>query len=253
MLVDNNFIYINLPRCGSTSFHYSCILHDLEIKSLNSEWGKINSKINFKNIDEKDIMQLITHGHEELPLLREKFGFQYPIIAVKRDRHDTFYSLYKHIIFDLKRAHAHKAHDFFKNINLDELFFFKTEDLYSNENRLNIINDFLLKNEFIKNPARLSKLMYLYSKEYMVNVINILITPSSYWHNHDKDIIWFDIKELNLMEKWVSNKIGKEFKLKQVNSSQHMECSLKLDQNFKERYNSIYDFYDIPKTNKTLI
>jgi len=242
MLVDNNFIYVNLPRCGSTSFHYSCILHDLEIKSLNSEWGKINSKINFKNIDEKDIMQLITHGHEELPLLREKFGFQYPIIAVKRDRHDTFYSLYKHIIFDLKRANAHKVYDFFK-----------TEDLYSNENRLNIINDFLLKNKFIKNPYRRSKLMDLYSEEYMVNVINILITPSSYWHNHDKDIIWFDIKELSLMEKWVSNKIGKEFKLKQVNSSQHIECSLKLDQNFKERYNSIYDFYDIPKTNKTLI
>ena len=90
-------------------------------------------------------------------------------------------------------------------------------------------------------------------EEYIVNVINILITPSSYWHNHDKDIIWFDIKELNLMEKWVSDKIGKEFKLKQVNSSQHIECSLKLNQNFKERYNSVYDFYDTPKTNKTLI
>ncbi len=253
MLVDNNFIYVNLPRCGSTSFHYSCILHNLEIKSLNLEWGKVNSKINFKNIDEKDIMDSISHGHEELVLLRKKFGKNHPVIAVKRDRHETFYSLYKHIIFDLKRANAHKAHDFFKNISLDELFFFKTEDLYSYENRINIINDFLLKNGLIKNRVKPSKLMDLYSEEYMVNVINILITPSSYWHNHDKDIIWFDIKELNLMEKWVSNKIGKEFKLKQVNSSQHMECSLKLNQNFKERYNSIYDFYDKPKTNKTLI
>jgi hypothetical protein len=253
MLVDNKFIYVNLPRCGSTSFHYSCILQDLEIKNLNSEWGKINSKINFKNIDEKNIMNLITHGHEELSQLREKFGFQYPVIAVKRDRYDTFYSLYKHIIFDFKRANAHKAYNFFKNISLDELFFFKTEDLYSNENRLNMINDFLLKNDLIKNRARPSKLMDLYSEEYIVNVINILITPSSYWHNHDNNIIWFDIKELNLMEKWVSNKIGKEFKLKQVNSSQHIGCSLKLDENFKKRYNSIYDFYDIQKTNKTLI
>ena len=55
------------------------------------------------------------------------------------------------------------------------------------------------------------------------------------------------------MEKWVSDKIGKEFNLKQVNSSQHIECSLKLNQNFKERYNSIYDYYDIPKNSKTLI
>jgi len=55
------------------------------------------------------------------------------------------------------------------------------------------------------------------------------------------------------MEKWVSDKIGKEFNLKQVNSSQHIECSLKLNQNLKDRYNNIYDFYDISKTNKTLI
>ena len=253
MLVYNKFLYISLPRCGSTSFHYSCILNGLNVKNYNGEMDTHNNTVNFTKIKESEIMNLISHGHMSLPLLREKFGFQYPAIAVKRDRYDTFYSLYKHILFDLKRANAHKVYDFFKNISLDELFFFKTEDLYSNENRNNIINDFLLKNRLIKHRAIPFKLMDLNSEEYIVNVINILITPASYWHNHDKNIIWFDIKELNLMEKWVSNKIGKEFKLKQVNSSQHMECSLKLNQNFKERYNSIYDFYDTPKTNKTLI
>ena len=253
MLVDNKFLYISLPRCGSTSFHYSCILNGLNVKNYNSEMDTHNNSVNFTKIKESEIMNSISHGHISIPLLREKFGFKYPVIAVKRDRYDTFYSLYKHILFDLKRAKAHKVYDFFKNISLDELFFFKTEDLYSSENRDNIINDFLLKNGLIKNRAIPFKLMDLNSEEYIVNVINILITPASYWHNHDKNIIWFDIKELNLMEKWVSNKIGKEFKLKQVNSSQHMECSLKLNQNFKERYNSIYDFYDTPKTNKTLI
>jgi hypothetical protein len=228
-------------------------LNGLDIKNYNSEIDIHNNSVDFTNIKESEIMNLITHGHVPLSLLREKFGFQYPVIAVKRNRYDTFYSLYKHILFDLKRANAHKVYNFFKNISLDELFFFKTENLYSNENRNNIVNDFLLKNGFIKNRAIPSKLMDLYSEEYIVNVINILITPSSYWHNHDKNIIWFDIKELTLMENWISNKIGKEFKIKQVNSSQHMECSLTLNQNFKEKYNSIYDFYDIPKTNKTLI
>ena len=254
MLVDNNFIYVNLPRCGSTSFHYSCILHDLEIKNLNYEWGKINSKIDFENIDEKNIMDLISHGHEELPSLRERFGLKYPVIAVKRDRYDTFYSLYRHIVFDLRRAFAMKACIFFKNCSLDELFFFKTEDLYSNESRFDIINDFLLKNKLIKKYSIPSEArINLYSDEYIVNVLNILITPASYWHNHDKDIIWFDINKLDLLEKWVSEKIGKEFKLKQVNSSQHINCSLKLDQHFKDKYDSIYNFYDIPKAIKTLI
>lgn len=253
MLIDNKFIYVNLPRCGSTSFHYSCILHDLEIKNMTDDWDNINSKIDFKNIDEKNIMDVIGHGHEVLPLLRKKFGFQYPIIAVKRDRHETFYSLYKHVIFDLKRAKALEAYEYFKNMTLDELFFFKTEDISSPEKRLHLINDFLLKNKLTNRAVTSSKNMTLYSEEYVVNIIDILITPFSHWHNHDKDIIWFDIKDLESMEKWVSSKIGKPFYLKRVNSSQHIECLLKLDENFKDRYNRIYDFYDLPKEKMTLI
>lgn len=253
MLVDNKFIYVNLPRCGSTSFHYSCILHDLDLKNMNEEWNKINSKIDFKNIDEKKIMDVIGHGHERLPLLRKKFGPEYPIIAVKRDRHEAFYSLFKHVIFDLKRANAIDAYEYFKNMGLDELFFFKTEDISSPEKRLELINGFLLKNGLIKRAVTSSKEMTLYSEEYVVNIIDILITPFSHWHNHDKDIIWFNINELENMEKWVSDKIGKPFKLKQVNSSQHIDCQLRLDENFKKRYNEIYDFYDLPKKTATLI
>ena len=253
MLVDNKFIYVNLPRCGSTSFHYSCILHDLDLKNMNEEWNKINSKIDFKNIDEKKIMDVIGHGHERLPLLRKKFGPEYPIIAVKRDRHEAFYSLFKHVIFDLKRANAIDAYEYFKNMSLDELFFFKTEDISSPEKRLELINGFLLKNGLIKRAVTSSKEMTLYSEEYVVNIIDILITPFSHWHNHDKDIIWFNINELENMEKWVSDKIGKPFKLKQVNSSQHIDCQLRLDENFKKRYNEIYDFYDLPKKTATLI
>lgn len=253
MLVDGKFIYVNLPRCGSTSFHFSCILHDLELKNMNSNWNDINSKIDFKNIDDKDIMDVIGHGHEQLPLLREKYGYHYPIIAVKRDRHEAFYSLFKHVIFDLKRANALETYEYFKNMTLDELFFFKTEDLTSPEKRLNVINEFLLKNGLIKHGVTTAKNMTLYSDQYIVNIIDILITPFSHWHNHDSDIIWFDIKDLNSMEIWVSNKIGKPFKLKQVNSSQHIDCELKFDQEFKERYNKIYDFYDLPKKTQTLI
>lgn len=253
MLVDNKFIYVNLPRCGSTSFHYSCILHDLELKNMTDEWNKINSKIDFKNIDEKNIMDVIGHGHERLPLLRKKFGAEYPVIAVKRDRHETFYSLYKHVIFDLKRSNALEVCEYFKNMDLDQLFFFKSEDISTPQKRLDTINEFLLKNGLIKRAVTNSKQMTLYSDEYIVNIIDILITPFSHWHNHDKDIIWFDIKDLESMENWVSGKIGKPFKLKQVNSSQHIECGLKLDENFKKRYNQVYDFYDLPKEKLTLI
>lgn len=253
MLVDNKFIYVNLPRCGSTSFHYSCILHDLDIKNMTDDWNNVNSKIDFKDIGEKNIMNFIGHGHERLPFLRKKFGVEYPVIAVKRDNHDMFYSLYKHVIFDLKRCGASKVYEYFKNMDLDQLFFFKTDEISTPQKRLEIINEFLLKNKLIKRAVTSSSQMTLQSDEYIVNIIDILITPPSYWHNHDRDIIWFDIKDLDQLENWVTDKIGKPFKLKHVNSSQYIDCNLNLDESFKIRYSQIYDVYNYPKERLTLI
>jgi hypothetical protein len=58
---------------------------------------------------------------------------------------------------------------------------------------------------------------------------------------------------MNKLEEWVANKIEKPFKLHSVNSSKHMECVITLDDNFIKKYDSIYDYYDFPKLNKTLI
>jgi len=263
MLVDNKFIYLSLPRRGSTSFHYSCILNGLRVQNINDSWNQFNSTIDFTKINENTIMDFIQHGHEPLIELGKKFGFEYPIIAVKRDRHETFYSLYKHILFDLKRTGDNKIYEHFKNITLDELFFYNTQNLLTKKNRWDIINDYLLENKLIEHRVDISLTSPIFKnqkeyfiktlKAYIVNIIDILITPSTYWHNNDPNIIWFDIKNLKEMEMWISNITQKQFQLKQVNSSKHMETNLKLDSDFIKKYNSIYDYYDLPKSAKTLI
>ena len=55
------------------------------------------------------------------------------------------------------------------------------------------------------------------------------------------------------MEEWVSNILNIDFKLEKINSSQHFECALQLDDYFIEKYNKIYDIYDFKKEHKTLI
>lgn len=253
MLIENKFIYISLPRRGSTSFHYSCILNGLSVETIKESWNSFNSKIDFTNIDESTIMDYIQHGHEPLIDLGKKFGFEYPIIAVKRDRHETFYSLYKHILFDLKRAGANDVYEYFKNITLDELFFYKTEQLLTKKNRWDIICDYLMDKNLLSQRYGIPVELKLHSEEYIVNILDILITPGTYWHNNDPTIIWFDINNLKEMEMWISNITEKPFQLKQVNSSKHMETDLKLDSDFIKKYNNIYDYYDLPKSVKTLI
>jgi hypothetical protein len=253
MLIENKFIYVSLPRRGSTAFHYSCILHNLEIKNTEPNWEIENSKIDFNNINESDIMNYIAHGHEPLTELQNKFGNEYPIIAVNRNRHTTFYSLFKHAIFDLKRAGFNKVSQHFSNLSSNDLFFWNTDDLISKKSRWETINDYLYKNELISSPKVIPKTLSLYSEEYVINILDILLTPTSFWHNNDNNIIWFDINNLNVMTEWISNTIGKPFKLKNVNSSKHIDCNLKLDDEFIKKYNNIYDYYDLPKSTKTLI
>jgi hypothetical protein len=144
MLIDNKFLYLSLPRCASTAFHYSCILNEINVQTHNGEWETANDKIDFKSIDKTSLMNYIYHGHESLIDLQNKFGNEYPIIAVNRDRHQRFYSLYKHILFDLKRMGFERIYEKFSNLTLDELFFFTKDDVATKKQRWDKICEYLI-------------------------------------------------------------------------------------------------------------
>lgn len=245
MLIDNKFLYISLPRCGSTSFHYSCILNKLDIKSFDTRVDSYNSKIDFNSIDESSIMNIIEHGHTPLIELQKKFGYDLPIIAVRRNKYQRFYSLYKHIIFELDRIGLSELSYRFSKFDLNDVFFFNKFDIMTKQSRYRIISKYL----FNISP----ELIHNESYQYIVNIIDILLTPLSHWHHHNKDINWFDINETQKLEDWVSNITNTQFKLRHVNSSSSIQTNLELNEEFIEKYDSIYEYYDLPKSNKSVI
>jgi len=213
MLVDNKFIYLSLPRCASTSFHYSCIINNIGVKTNNGEWEVSNEHIDFNSIEKEDLMNHIFHGHETISDLQSKFGIDVPVIAVNRERQDK-------------------------------------------------ISDYLIELKLINQPVDINVTLSSrkneenYWKEkngYLVNLIDILLTPISFWTNHNPNIIWFEFDKLQDLDKWVSDKTKKPFKIQYVNSSKNIKTNLPLDDNFVVKYNSIYDYYDLHKTTKTLI
>ena len=245
MLIDNKFLYVSLPRCGSTSFHYSCILNHLDINNLDSRLDFYNSNTNFSSINESDIMSFIEHGHTPLIELQNKFGYDLPIIAVRRNKYERFYSLYKHIIFELNRIGFNELSYKFSNFSLNDLFFFNSLDIMSKQIRYQTIAKYLLHIS--------PELKHNESYQYIVNIIDILLTPLSHWHHHNKNIIWFNIDELQKLEEWVSNITNTKFNLKHVNSSSFIEPILKLDNQFIKRYDSIYEYYEFPQNNNSLL
>ena len=129
-----------------------------------------------------------------------------------------------------------------EELTIDDILFYTTNDLISEQKRGEVVYQFALRNNLLK-----------YMNDVVKTMLYILITPISEYHKHDPKIIWFDFDKLYELENWVSNKLEKPFILEKSNGSQHFESNLTINDEFIERYDSIYNYYDLPKQIKTLL
>jgi hypothetical protein len=241
MLVDKKFYYISLPRCGSTSFHFSCLRQYIPIQTLSEDVDLKYESINIDNLTNGELNAKYKHRHEPLVNLQERFGEEYPIIAVRRNRHEAFISLWKHIVQSVKVKYQQNVYEKFFKFTIDEVLFFKQSEFSVDYSKIEkLANEFLERNN-------------IEWEWYLSNMMIVLYAPKLIWHGNHKDIIWFDFDKLNEMESWVSSKLGRPFKLENFNTSKHVESNIRLDNYFKNKYNSIYDIHDIRKSDKTLM
>ena len=241
MLVDNKFIFVSLPRSASTSFYISCLKKGISVEHYDNVIGLGQVNIDIFEHDNETIADNIMHAHERLTSLEKKFGNHYEIISVKRNRHERFLSLWKHVIDETYRIGEYDTFDRFIKLNVDDILFYKSEDLIYNNKKIDIIKKIACNSNYKNIHPQLAAM------------INILISPTSDYHNNDNRIKWFDFNKLNELEVWVSDKLNIDFKLEQSNSSKHFDSNIKLNDSFINKYNLIYDIYDLPKKNKTLI
>ena len=245
MLVENKFLFISLPRCASTSFYISCLRSGFKIEHYaQSVVDEYHTPINL-TLSNEELADNMVHLHERLNSLLSKFGNEYDIITIKRNRHERFFSLWKHIIDMVEmeqRKYPIELANILKKLNTDDILFFKDLDLISPFSQMLVIKEFAKKNG-----------IETYLDDYMENMLLILFRPLSDWHNNNQKIKWFEFGNFKELEEWVSNKTGKPFKMEKSNGSQHFNCNLKMDNDFIKSYNNIYDYYDVQKNNKTLI
>ena len=93
MLVDNKFLFLSIPRCASHSFVIGCGIIGIENRYVSNKATEIYKNFNWtEDID----LSKIYHPHESLIELEKKFGSDYKIISIKRNRYDRFISLWKY-------------------------------------------------------------------------------------------------------------------------------------------------------------
>jgi len=244
VLVDNKFIYISIPRTGTSSFHVSCLMQGINLKWVSKEQTKINNNLS-TDLSIIELSKTISHIHEPLDELKQKFGNKFPIVGVKRNRHEQFLSLWGHLLNIVKTDYSEDVFNKLSTLTSKDILTFSSENV-SNIDKVNeLLIDFL--NTYNINPS------YRYNnKVTVVDLLKTLFLPSSTWHNHDPSIIWFDFNNLGELEEWTSMILNKNFKLVNINSSSHIDNALRYDIEFKQSYNKIYDIYDLYKTSQTL-
>jgi hypothetical protein len=237
MLIDNKFIFISLPRCASTSFHISCVRHNLNIKFAKDSENNQYYDITLSN---EDLIKSINHLHERIYELDISFGSGYDIISIKRNRHERFLSLWKFVVKSSK-IYGDNVYNTINSLDIEDILWFDYTKLH--KNRINLTIDlFLIKHNLIDKVD-----------DYFKKLLFILWQPTSLWHNNDSRILWFDFDELNKLEDWVSDKLNQKFILENSNSSKNINTDMYLNDKFITLYNSMYDRYDLQKNNKTFI
>ena len=197
-------------------------------------------------MDNDKLVINLPHHHERIVFLQEKFGKDYPTIAIKRDNYETFVSLYKQLIRMLALNQEPDIAKKLQKYSVDDILFFNKEmTLGSDNSRENLVNEFIEKLNINSKNQKTQKFM----KEF----IRTLISPKSWFHNNDPNIIWFDIDKIYELENWVSNITNTEFKLEKINESNKIDCNLILNDTFKKKYDSIYSEYNTFKKNKSII
>jgi hypothetical protein len=235
MLVDNKFLFLSIPRCASHSFVVGCGINGIKHNYVSNKATFVYNNINWKN---DFYLHDIYHPHESLLELEKKFGNNYEIISIQRNRYNRFISLWNHTLMTLKMSGDIINFEKMKKLKLDDVLYFKSKDLYNFDD---LINDFILRNNLSTKNQNLK------------NNIDILFSPTSFFHNFDKRIIWFQIGDLKNLNEWVSDKLNINFKIAHINSSKNIKSKIKMSDKFIRKYNFIYDEFDYNKKEKTLL
>ena len=243
MLIDKKFIFLSLPRCASTSFLITCLKNNISVEHFDTTLDNQLSKIdNWETKTNEELADSLTHLHESVFNLQKKFGNDYKIISVRRNKYERFLSLWKHIIDETLRIEKKEIAKILSKLTIDDILDGITPNDISNyKNRELIINKFL-------DNFKISQ-----KEWYLKNMLDILYMPIVELTNDDSKILWFDINRLDELNAWVSKTIGRKFKLESSNSSQNFNCLIDINDSFKEKYDNLFNIFEKRKINKTLI
>jgi hypothetical protein len=208
MLINNDFVFLPIPKNASTSIVYSVMKWGIDVDFGSVHLNKIMLN-QFKSDSE------FWHPHNSIDFFKNKFKNK-KIIGIKRNSTDRFISALKYMIIRCKAENVNLKYDF-ENLSEDDIIQIFT-------NIFTELNDYILPIDYEKLENIVKKYLsndYLkFNKMYLYN-----FTSQYFWGLNDCDII-IDIKNLNEFESHIK-KFKSAFNLIKSNRSDKVNLKIK--------------------------
>lgn len=228
LLINNELIWLSVPRCASHSIENALYNSDLKIQHREFEFA------NLKPGDEGFI-----HRHLYLKDLRDLWGYDKKTIRITRDWFERWMSALEHLWTSM--IHTGNT-PIIKYKDIDNAFIYDTFNkefanvLYSDNGQSKIfyflVKDFIL----LEDNSNSAKTGLLWSQ--------------NYWLAGEKKCDYeFDIKEVNKFAEFIEDKYGEKIKINHDNKSTKVKNKIVVDDKLKSH---VWDIFESPfvKTNQ---
>jgi hypothetical protein len=225
LLLNNELIWVSVPKCASVSI----------------EDAFLNSNLSFKKLYRDTIITDI-HTHHPVSRLYDEFGI-YPTVCIKRDWFNRWLSGLEHIFNWIPKTKQYTPIQNWENV--DNKWIYDTFDtkfsneLYSdnfnNNGWMHLFSKFIKEKDILENEKD-------YGKTLIVRFLCVLMSQN-YWKLNKKCDYEFDISEMNKFSDFIYERFGERLDIQKLNEGTKSNNKIVVDTELK---NWIWDKFEKP-------
>jgi hypothetical protein len=217
LLINNELIWISIPRCASVSIENALLNSNLNIQQMNMD-------MNFKH----------AHIHFQKSVLYRRFGI-HKTICIKRDWFDRWFSGLYQLFYWLDTTKIYTP--IIKWENIDNDFIYNTFDtdfintIYKNHTEnwdtalLRIIKEKTLKEKVYDSKGN--------AMPDIIGILSVIVSENYFKENTSADYE-FDICELDKFSDFIYERFGERLNIEKLNESKKIPNKMVIDDKLKQ-------------------
>lgn len=222
LCINDDLIWVSVPRCASYSI----------------ENALFNTSLNIKHYNYGNARVYPEHLHSKLTSLYHTFG-KMETVVIKRNYFNRWISALQHswYMYEIDGVEMSVK---WKDIDNDFIYEnFTKEYIDSIYSIVSTENDLVEYEDIIKMRELKKSIIYRFAKNIPKNVekLNIptmLLLSQSYWVDNQKCTYEFDISEIDKFEEFMCNRYKIDFKVKKINESKSIKNNIIKDDKLKQ-------------------